>query len=206
MELEWLNIFRTYPGISLLRLKLLDSKSLELEFGGAHLKITNDTALKQYELALGQIVVNLHSLEFLLRLFLHNVDKERYGTPPPQVRQNEINVGARVAENYLTNYDGLTDLIKKYNNLIEKLGKTELKIDEKPVLLRDALAHGRVIYPKPEPPPRLYKFGKPTESGVPVIDIIDFTDAWLRENRGCVHEAFMKVKQACDSFSTITVD
>jgi len=206
MELEWHNIFRTYPGISLLRLKLLDSKSPELEFGGAHLKITNDTALKQYELALGQIVVNLHSLEFLLRLFLHNVDKKRYGTSPPQVGLNEINVGAKVVENYFTNYDSLVKLIKSYNNLIEKLGKKELIIDEKPVLLRDALAHGRVIGQRPKPPPRLYKFGKPTESGVPVIDIIDFTDAWLQENRGCVHEAFMKVKQACDSFSPITVD
>ena len=182
------------------------SKSPELEFGDAHLKITNDTALKQYELALEQIVVNLHSLEFILRLFLHNVDKKRYGTSPPQVGLNEIKVGAKVVENYYTNYANLGELIKSYNNLIKKLEKAELIIDEKPVLLRDALAHGKVIYQRPEPPPRLYKFGKSTKSGVSVIDIIDFTDAWLQEDRGCVHEAFMKVKQVCDSFSSISVD
>ena len=182
------------------------SKSPELEFGDAHLKITNDTALKQYELALEQIVVNLHSLEFILRLFLHNVDKKRYGTSPPQVGLNEIKVGVKIVENYYTNYANLGELIKSYNNLIKKLEKAELIIDEKPVLLRDALAHGKVIYQRPEPPPRLYKFGKPTKSGVPVIDIIDFTDAWLQEDRGCMHEAFMKVKQVCDSFSSISAD
>lgn len=170
------------------------------------MKITNDSALKRYELALGQIIVNLHSLEYILRLFLNDMDKKRYGNPPPEVAANEINAGAKVAENYFTNYDTLGDLIKKYNNLIENLGKTELVIDERPVLLRDALAHGRVIYKRPEPPPRLYKFGKPTKSRVPVVDIIDFSDAWLREARGCTHRAFMKVKQACDSFSTTTVD
>ncbi|MFC1921164.1 hypothetical protein ACFLYQ_05515 [Chloroflexota bacterium] len=105
------------------------------------MKITNDSVFERYQLELGEIIHNLHSLEYILRLFLNDVDKERYGTSPPKVRSNEINVGAKVAENYFTNYDSLDALIKKYNDLIENLGKNELVISEKPVLIRDALAH-----------------------------------------------------------------
>lgn len=169
------------------------------------MKITEDSALKQYELALGQIIVNLHSLEYILRLFLNDVDKKRYGGSPPEVATRGIRIGAMVAENYFTNYDSLDQLIKKYNDLIKELGKPALVINEKPVLLRDALAHGRVIYPMPTPPPRLYKFGKPTKTGVPVVDVVDFSDSWLKEARSCTYSAFEKVKQACDFFSATTV-
>ena len=164
------------------------------------MKNISNIASEKYLLALGKIVSNLHGLEVLLRVFLHNVDKKRYGTSPPEVALNKINVGVAVPENYFTNYDSLGDLIQKYNNLVAKLGEQELRIDETIVTLRDAIAHGRVLGLKPEPPFQLYKFGKPTKKQVPVIDIIDLTDARLKKEIGCVFEELMKVKKACERF------
>ena len=154
----------------------------------------------RYALALGKIVSNLQSLEVLLRVFLHNVDKERYGSPPPEVGLNKINVGLEVPENYFTNYDSLRDVISKYNNFISKLRQPELRVDETLVALRDAIAHGRVVGLKPEPPLQLYKFGKPANSQVPVIDTIDLTDAKLKRDIRRVFGELMKVKKACEHF------
>lgn len=164
------------------------------------MKNFRDIGLESYALALGKIVSNLHGLELLLRVFLHNADKKRYRSPPPEVDPDKIKVAADVAENYFTNYDSLGDLIKRYNGLVAGLKAPELRIDETLVRLRDALAHGRVLGSKPEPPLRLYKFGKPTNNQVPVIDIIDLTDARLKKEISRVFGESMKVKKACEHF------
>ena len=163
------------------------------------MRVTNDAALKQYWLLLGQVVCNLQSLEFLLRVFLDQVDTERYGTYSP-ILESDVTVGGHVKANYLTNYDSLTELVDRYNEVVKKRKRADLTIGQEIVELRDAIAHGRVIGKTPEPPPRLYRFGKPKNGRVPVVCIIDFTEEWARENRGRTHLAFLTVKQACDLF------
>lgn len=158
-----------------------------------------------YPLALGKIISNLHSLEVILRLFLHNVDKKRYSSSPSEMDLNKINIGVKVPENYFTNYDTLGELIKKYNELLAELGEPKLSIDGTLVRLRDALAHGRVLGSKPEPPYRLYKFGKPTKKQVPIIDVIDLTEARLRKEIGHVFEELTKAKKACEHFCPTVV-
>jgi len=118
--------------------------------------------LDNYARDLGKVIGNFHSLELTLRVFLHNVDWDKYGSPPPEVSLAKSKAGDVIPENYLTNWDSLRDLMKKYNDLVASCGSPELCGDETTVKLRDAFAHGRVLGVQAESPFRLYKFRKPT--------------------------------------------
>ena len=154
-----------------------------------------------HALGLGKITGNLHSLELLLRLFLHNVDLKRYNSPPPEVNLDKIKVGDVVSENYFTNWDTLGELVEKYNNLVTTQKTPELRVDERVVNLRDALAHGRVLGQDPAPPLRLYKFGKPTKGHRVTVEYV--ADLPKDELASHIHRLFQqakKVKRACERF------
>jgi len=147
---------------------------------------------------LGKVIGNLHSLELMLRLFLHNVDLERYGSLPPEVSLDDIQVGNFVQENYFVNYDSLGDLVKKYNDIVTSRGMSELRVDESTIKLRDAFAHGRVLGSQPSPPFTLYKFGKPSRKcRVKVQRIANLTEKELAEYIRHVLNQIKKVEEAC---------
>ncbi len=150
---------------------------------------------------LGKVIGNLQSLELMVRLFLHNVEFNRYGVPAPEVDLNKIEVGDIVPENYFSNYDSLGDLIKEYNNLLSSRKELELCVDETIVRLRDALAHGRVLGQQPEPPQQLYKFEKPSRSHqVRVEQIANLTESELKRYIHHSFEQIKKVEKACKKF------
>ncbi len=150
---------------------------------------------------LGKVIGNLHSLEMMLRLFLHNVDMERYGSPPPKVSLDNIQVGDLIQENYFVNYDPLGSLVKKYNDIVTSRGTVELCVDEITIKLRDAFAHGRVLGLQPSPPFTLYKFGKPSrEQKVKVENITNLSKEELAEYIRHVLSQIEKVENACKKF------
>lgn len=154
-----------------------------------------------YQRALGKIIGNLHSVELILRLFLHNVDLKRYGSPPPEVSLDNIQVDNFVQENYFVNYDSLGDLVKKYNDIVASRGMSELRVDESTIKLRDAFAHGRVLGSQPSPPLTLYKFGKP--SGEHQVKVERITNLTEKELAGYIRRLFdqiKKVEEACKRF------
>ena len=150
---------------------------------------------------LGKVIGNLHSLEVMLRLFLHNVDLERYGSPPPEVSLDNIQVGNFVQENYFVNYDSLGGLVKKYNDIVTSRGMSELRVDESTIKLRDAFAHGRVLGSQPSPPFTLYKFGKPSgEHQVKVERITNLSKEELAEHIRHLLGQINGVEKACKKF------
>jgi hypothetical protein len=154
-----------------------------------------------YQRALGKVIGNLHSLEMLLRLFLHNVDSERYGFTPPEVNLDKIKAGDIVGENYLSNYDSLGKLVHRYNKLVDSKNATELRVDEVVIELRDALGHGRILGQQPAPPFRLYRFGRPSGNHkVRVRRVSELTESELVGNIHVLFEELKKVEEACKRF------
>jgi hypothetical protein len=125
-------------------------------------------------LAIGKIIGNLHSLEFALRLFLY----ESVGPKDPSLNLERLSVKDRIAENPITNYDSLRSLMKKFNEYLESLGKTD-RLDVSLADLRDAIAHGRVATQHPTGYIRLLKFSKPNSGCVSVTTVVELTPEWL---------------------------
>ncbi len=161
----------------------------------------NQNTLENYCRDLGKVIGNLSSLELMVRLFLHNVEFNRYGSPPPEVDLDKIEVGDVVPENYFSNYDSLGDLIKKYNSLVSSQKVLELCVDETIVKLRDAFAHGRVLSQQPELALQLYKFEKPSRKHqVRVEQIANLTESELKRYIHYSLEQINKVEKACKKF------
>jgi hypothetical protein len=115
--------------------------------------------LDRYALLVGKLVINLQSLEFLLRAFLQaQPGAEPIGLPQGQ---NILStpVGSIVNLCPTTNWDTLGELIKKYNAIAE--AKSLPKLDPTLVDIRDALAHGRIATLEFGKPTRLIKYSKP---------------------------------------------
>jgi hypothetical protein len=70
--------------------------------------------LESYTLAMGKIVVNLHSLEFALRTFLWNHEAPSGATNWATVLP-QLQVGQSVPVNAFSNYDTLGKLIETFN-------------------------------------------------------------------------------------------
>jgi len=152
--------------------------------------------LKQHKLYLGALVANLQSLEFVLRAFLLK-DEFRSGYSPSQsVDLDALNKGDTVPLNALTNYDTLSELVRKYNSH-PKIPSANLTIDETLVDIRDAIAHGRVSSPIPSCPFTLLKFGKPKLNGTVEVEFsATMTERWFKEQINRVKDAFLSVKEA----------
>lgn len=109
---------------------------------------------------LGSVVANLQSFEFGLRLFLCVAHNE-----PIKIPSRGQITGP---ETYLTNYDSLSELIKKYNDIASSKFP-HLTLDSSVVEIRDALAHGRTLSPASDPPVRIFKFDRPRNGIVNVV-------------------------------------
>lgn len=135
---------------------------------------------------IGNIVTNLQALETTLRGFL----VERYGQCADFPKMGD----KTACRNYLTNFVSLGDLIAEYQRDLAETEK-QYSIDSSVVLIRDALAHGRVFVrgSDPKPPFELWKFGKAKDGKMPVEFAETLTEDWLKSRWLLVHEQQQKV-------------
>ena len=147
--------------------------------------------------SIGKIVVNLQSLEFLLRLFLQNVQNPKAASRYAPYDFTNLTVGAWVPLDFLTSYDGLKELIQKVNSTLEARGLSE-RIDESIVQLRDAIAHGRVLGNEAEGPFHIFKFSKPNKSKtqVKVGLSVEMTPEWLAAQVRRTYDETLKIMNA----------
>lgn len=173
-------------------------------------KILSVFDMWNYPTNLGRLVINIHSLETVIRTFLLINDiGYREVTKFAQSLQT-LKMDQEIDENKFTNYDTLKNLIKTYNDKISSLQYHELTIDEDLVKLRDALAHGRAFKLEPSSsftPLFLLKFSNPKDNkitGKPKVEIIDvMTKNWLDEKIKWTRNEYKKVIKACEILSKI---
>ena len=147
---------------------------------------------------LGRLVANMQSLELALRVFLHN-DEIAKGLPQPSIIYSEMKAGDVVKKDAFTNWDTLQKLIAKYNK-DKRVIANGLTIDEKLVIIRDAIAHGRVASTGPSiTTKRLLKFKHPVGDTVEVEYSALMSREWLNEQMDCFHHAILKVVKAVES-------
>jgi hypothetical protein len=128
---------------------------------------------KIHTAGVGSIITNLQALETVLRSFL----VERYDQCAAFPKMGHTTA----CRNYLTAYDSLGSLISDYHGLLEEHEK-KFSIDPTVVLVRDALAHGRLISrgKDPSPPFKLWKFGKVKDGKVQVEFSQILSEDWLK--------------------------
>ena len=142
----------------------------------------DDGYIDRYPCALGRLVGNLSSLEWVLRNVLYVV-----GLPdsafPEGVSLRTAKPGERLPLNALTSWDTLEKLIKAFNQISATPIDSELKI------LRDAFAHGRLLGADEWDQFALMKFFPPDSNGVVVEARYDLTLEWMNEQIMRVGEA-----------------
>ncbi len=129
---------------------------------------------EEHALALGKIVANLQALEFTLRLFLCGASSEKAELPKKGA--------ASIPKTHLTNFDLLGTLVNAYNRCLSKQELSCFEVHGAVVLIRDSLAHGRLLSTTPSPPVTLYKFGRPAGNTVPVERVEILNKQWLDGN------------------------
>ena len=148
---------------------------------------------KDHVNGVGNIVTNLQALESLLRGFLVERYDQCAGFP---------NMGDKIAcRNYLTNFVSLGELIKDYHSALADHEK-KYSIDESVVLIRDALAHGRLFVRgnEPAPPFELWKFGRANKDGkIPVEFSETLTQDWLKAKWLLIDKECQKVIECSKS-------
>jgi hypothetical protein len=154
---------------------------------------------EQHPVNLGKLLVNFQSLEFALRAFLweNERDIEQNSSTYQELKLNKLKEGDMVAEDAFTNYDSLNVLIDKYNQN-PKISSAGLTIDKSVVSIRDAIAHGRVFGDIPQPPMTLLKFSKPSNKLVKVKFSVQLTPEWFLEQLSKTQQATLVVAKALE--------
>lgn len=133
----------------------------------------------------GAIVMNLQALELHIRYFLLRRHNQLMAFP---------NEGDKtVAENYVTNYMSLGELVDEFNGTLSDEELEKYSVDREAVRIRDALAHGRLVTRANNPPYTLWKFGPGRNGQVPVEFEKVLTDEWLKKSWLMVEAQIAKV-------------
>jgi len=145
--------------------------------------------LTDVDSAIGRLVWNLWSLEWMLRNVLYVLKRP----PHTELSRPEVlfaaNIGDRLPENALTSYASLGLLIDAYNETAKN------PVDRSLVTLRDTIAHGRVLAKDYESPQfALVKFTRPYGSRVDVETRYELTFDWMNGQIKRVGEAIDLVK------------
>lgn len=138
--------------------------------------------------ALGRVIINLQSLEFLLRAFLAHHYKEILGPP------NTLTVGSKLLETHWVSYHSLGELIDKFNAIAIRH-----TISKDIIGVRDALAHGRVFTLLKDDKRTLFKFSKPDRTSARIVrlDYISRLDAkWYESTIEQTIDCIAKVADA----------
>ena len=143
--------------------------------------------LDRFPYALGRLMGNFWSLEWMLRQVLY-----RLGHPPHAAMVSRplfaANVGDHFPENALTSFASLGQLIDAYN------ASAKMPIDRSLVTLRDTLAHGRVLCADDAwVNLSLMKFTKPNGGSVTVETRYDLTLDWMNEQIAQTRQALESV-------------
>jgi hypothetical protein len=152
---------------------------------------------------MGWLIVNLQSLEFALRAFLHNDEIGWQKSNQSSDFLENIKGGDTVPKNAFTNYDTLKDLIKTYNRKV--LGHdASLCVDEELVSVRDALAHGRIASKSPSTsaPNKLVKYDRPKDGLVQVTHCVIMDKEWFEKQIHLAYQNIQKVKKANEILGT----
>lgn len=149
---------------------------------------------ERHALNLGKLIGNLQTIEMAARLAIVKLDKasgDRVQAQLPQVKIDEL-----VELNAFTNKDDLNQTLEKYN----KWASLDCRVDRKPiVMLRDALAHGRIFGTGSMKYLRLLKFSQKANDGkVAVVLAVDMTDEWFQESLLLLTQAIAKITKALD--------
>lgn len=139
---------------------------------------------------LGRLVTNIQTLEVTIRACLFE-DELAKGISK-QLSNVKFVKGELLPESAYTNWDTLSELIRKYNELPISKGLT---IDENIVDIRDAMAHGRVFSFAPEGIPMLVRFNKPKNNQVEVEFGASMTEQWFGEQIARLFKEFRKVDE-----------
>jgi hypothetical protein len=150
---------------------------------------------------LGKLVGNLQSLETVLRFFL---DKA-LASISPRLPEGKTYFGLRAGEevpvNAFTNFDFLSDLIAKYNAIVQAKDQA-LLVDASVVAVRDLLAHGRIAADSPDEARLvIIKFDRPKNGSVRVTDSAMMTDDWCQERIDLVRAQIEKVGRARETIA-----
>jgi len=151
---------------------------------------------------MGTLIVNLQSLEFALRGFLYNDEKQWKNDGGPSFLDGIVK-GQVLDENACTNFDTLGKLIDKYNSKVQSKS-LDLRVDPAIARMRDALAHGRIagVSPSTNEPLRLVKYDKPKKGFMCVTDYHVLTKQWFDEKGELIAKSIENVLQAMELFST----
>jgi hypothetical protein len=155
----------------------------------------NSHELEDYALNLGKLVSTLQSLEYCLRAFLFEDDACKSGNTQKIIKYNELKVTDRVPENAFTNYDSLGKLIEKYNKIVLPIGP-ELAVSKSVVVIRDALAHGRVASFSLLGNMHLLKFSTAQNNQVEVLFSAELNAAWFKNQINHAGGEIIKVVSA----------
>jgi len=141
---------------------------------------------------LGLLVSYFHALEFTLRAVLKNDEKKALD----KTNYSALKAGETVPEDPMSNYDSMGNLILKYNKIAPK----ELRIEDKLVAIRDAIAHGRIFSDSPNLPMRLFKFEKPKNGVATVIFAATLDRKWFSEISGHLYREIQKVMKTNEQY------
>jgi hypothetical protein len=136
---------------------------------------------KDHTHQVGGIVTNLQALETVLRYFL--LRQKGQQVQFPKVGDTDA------AENMLTSYDFLGELMDAFNKSLKDTEK-QFAVNREVVTIRDAFAHGRLLTSTSEqkPPYRLWKFGRAKDGRVPIEFCEEFTLDWLKAKSGMIEK------------------
>lgn len=136
-----------------------------------------------HTLPLGSIVTNLQALETHIRYFLLRASGQQPSFPKKGDKD--------AAENYLTLFISLGELVKKYNSALSS-DEAKFRVDEWVVAVRNALAHGRLVT-ETEIPATLWKFGPSKDGRVPVEFCETLTKEWMVKTSNFIAREIQKV-------------
>jgi hypothetical protein len=149
---------------------------------------------------LGGLLGNLQSLECCLRIFLHHLPDARPLGVPFGTDIYTLPVGSDLPENELTSYESLGELIARYNREVLAHRARE-QIDPALVIVRDALAHGRVSTNEENQPMRLLKFDRPRAGRVRITFNEEMTMDWFKKQK---QKVLLGLKRVHEAYKTLT--
>lgn len=147
--------------------------------------------LNEHARHLGGLLVNLQSLEFLLRGFLNRLPGARPIGTSQGFDVYAAPVGSELSESDITSHDTLGQLVGKFDDEMKRRGSPLL--DGSVVELRDALGHGRVSAALPDEHLRLLKFSKPVGGKVRVTFNEVMTEQWFKDKKSYVYALIQQV-------------
>lgn len=147
-----------------------------------------DKGIEDHALRVGKLLVNLHSLEYMVRSYFLHCERGEFPAGKPLQR------GQQVALSAMTDYRSLGQLLRDYNNAVAE--KFRVDAADEVVSLRDALAHGRVSTDLAEVSPTLLKFDRPVGNTVVVTHAALMTDDWFDYQIWLVRWALFRVCEA----------